>query len=416
MGNRGQHREDVVLQSGGQQASAAITVGGLESTGIDRLARHLSGRAQPTLDATSTAIRTGRGERPGKRYGLASANGGLRDKARGLGVNEFARPEVGEGFAVFSVFAQKNDEKRAWDYTTGARRNKKGHIWGYHHAAVVARSLDGNDWMTLENYARSEQIQDKAYEYLVQKYSGVARDKVNALKRAGTPEKEIRAELHYYLLYEHDRARSDFQSLQSNLATPTLWFFRMYGSRPGQSFHEEQAASGAFVNPLTVRIRKDAVVQLDKTEEVILDSIDANRISWSSARAPLNTLATETTQAFIPMRADLAQLRDAQTGNQRTAGLRQVNDDYTTWLDDTFVPRMAAALSAIKRGTVGAADTLEDLKAEVDNPETLGLLSRVGYGIYDFFNDFFSSDNSRARLTSLANLRTAINDVPEKVV
>ena len=116
------------------------------------------------------------------------------------------------------------------------------------------------------------------------------------------------------------------------------------------------------------------------------------------------------------MRDELTRLKDARTGDQRTAGLQQVNDDYTTWLDNTFVPRMAAALRAIKRGTVGATDTLEDLKAEVDSPETLGLLSRLGYGIYDFFNDFFSSNNSRARLTSLANLRTAINDVPEKVV
>ena len=83
MGNRGQHKEDVVLQSGAQQASASITVGGLESSGIDRLAAHLSGRARPTLDAASTAIRTGPGDRPGKRYGLASANGDFRKKRAG---------------------------------------------------------------------------------------------------------------------------------------------------------------------------------------------------------------------------------------------------------------------------------------------------------------------------------------------
>lgn len=436
MGNQGSQTEDVVLQSeGAEEASATITAGGLGSPGIDRLAEHLSDAAPQPDDAQATikaALGTIKPEklddRPGRAYGLASAGGGLSGKAARLGVNEFASPEVGEGFATFSIFAQgkTKDGKAAVDYTTGRPRSREGQdIWGYHHAAVAARSLDGKDWMTLENYNRSPQINDKVYQYLEEKYSRVARKKRNELRLAGKTNAEITQELQYFLSAQHAGARNDYQKIfrDSNITGAALWFFRMYGSKPGQSFHEQQAASGAYVNPLTVRVRKNVVGQhltkLQANERLIVNSIAAARIRWSPARAALNTLDTATTQAFGAMQLVLDGLKDQRDDSQLTLGLQQVNALYTAWLNNDFVPRMADALHAIKRGTLGAKPTtLPALKAQAGSPETQGKLYGIGSGIGDYLNDwnYFSSNASADRITSLTNLRAAIDNVPNKAV
>ncbi|WP_438292890.1 hypothetical protein [Streptomyces sp. HUAS TT7] len=54
--------------------------------------------------------------------------------------------------------------------------------------------------------------------------------------------------------------RQDFED-----HTCRSWFFRGYGG-PGESFHEQQAASGYFDNPMTLRVARppagpDAIAQ-----------------------------------------------------------------------------------------------------------------------------------------------------------
>jgi len=429
MGNSGSRTGDIVLQSGTHKASATITSDDMISHGINRLAGHLSDTA-PQPEDTQTALNTALSKitpaklepPPGKSYGRASAKGGLSDKARKLGVNEFARPEVGEGFATYTVFSQ---DKKATDYTTrrSGRPGKEG--WGYHHAAVVARSLDGKDWMTLENYNRTPQIREKANQYLVQKYTGVARRKQKELRLAGKTAAEIKQETYIYLTQKHAAASLDYQKLLQNSAIPgdAMWFFHMYGSKLGQTFHEQQAASGAYVNPLTVRTRKNVVGlhrnKLDANEQRILTSIAAARINWSPARAALDTLDAATTQAFTAMRAILDGLKDQRTDAQLTLGLQQVGALYAAWLTNSFVPRMADALHAIKRGTLGARPTtLVGLKAQADSPETQSTVYGIASGVGDWLNDknYFSSNASSDRTTSLTNLRAAIQNVPGKAV
>lgn len=425
MANSGRQTEDVVLQSGEHEGSATITAGGLRSAAIDRLAAHLSDAApqpadpQAALGAALGAIRPEEpDQRPGQQYGRASAGGGVTAKARKLGVNEFARPEIGEGFATFSIFPQGGG---AFDYTTGRRQKRQG-IWGYHHAAVVARSLDHNDWMTLENYNRTPQAEDKAYAVLRRKYARVAKKKWAELKRGGATDEAAKTGLQDYLTAEHEGARQEYNAIfqRSQLPAGRLWFFRMYGSGRGQSFHEQQAATRGYVNPLTVRVRRNVVgqrsQQLVVTERTILASIAAEQINWRGARAGLDTLQAATRVAFTAMRQVLDGIAARRTDDELADGVRQVNTLYTTWLTNSFVPAMATAMRAVKRGGLDARPptTLGALKREANAAEAPGRLSGAGDLWYDW--SYFSHNTSADRTTSLTNLRSAINAVPARAV
>ena len=249
MGNRGNYTEDIVLDSGKSKGSATIKVDGQGSPGINRLAKYMTnqGSKSTNLYSALSAIKPDvLNDRPGKTYELAAA-AGLRRKAKRLGVNEFARPEVGEGFATFSVYSREKDNAPA-DYTTGVRLPRKAEgVWGYHHAAVVARSLDGDDWMTLENYRRNYQVSDKIDQHILKKFAGAAVAKRKELQGTGKTKAQIEQALLNFLFNRRD-VRDEQAALlkQSDALLPTMWFFRMYGSEPGQSFHEEQAKSGGF--------------------------------------------------------------------------------------------------------------------------------------------------------------------------
>ena len=424
-GNQGRSTEDVVLQSDDAgEASATIAVDGRGSAGTDRLAAHLSDPApqpadpQQTIDAALGTIRRGNLQGPvGAAFGLASARGGLDGKAQRLGVNAFAQPEVGEGFATFSVFS--SDEK-ASDYTTG-RRRQRPNVWGYHHAAVVARSADHQDWVTLENYNRSPELNDRVYGILKEKYSRVAKRKWGEFKRAGRTGEQAAAEVRDYLVQEHEQASADYQRMfqDSAVSGSQLWFFRMYGSRRGQSFHEQQADSGAYVNPLTVRIRRNVVGQqlskLNATERGVLGSIAAAQINWAPARRALDALHRQTTNAFATMKGRLNAIGERRTEAQSDAAIGQVEADYTAWLANAFTPRMDAALRAIKRGGLGGpAVTLADLQRQAAALEAPGYFAGAGDWLTDM--NYFGTNASADRLTSLANLRAAIRDVPRRTL
>ncbi|MGH9123844.1 MAG: hypothetical protein ACRDZ8_03830 [Acidimicrobiales bacterium] len=109
-----------------------------------------------------------------------------------LGLNRMAQPEVGQAFGSIQMRAK---DKRDWK-TGKHRTEEEGGTWGSHYGAVVAKS--GGDSVTLENYARARENQ------------GI----------------------------------SD--------ATTQMYYFQMYGSEVGQTWHETWAnTSRRVVNPLT---------------------------------------------------------------------------------------------------------------------------------------------------------------------
>lgn len=129
-------------------------------------------------------------------HGLSKADRARYDQVmRSFGLNEGASPDVGGAFVTASMGWK--DLKSGKDFSNPA--NAAGY-WVYHWGGVVARS--GNDVITLENY---------------------------------------------------DRTREDGRTPDP---TDTRYFFKMYGSeKKGQSFHEQQAKTGAFANPVTVAFR-----------------------------------------------------------------------------------------------------------------------------------------------------------------
>jgi hypothetical protein len=102
-------------------------------------------------------------------YGTAQRNGTFRVIAgqpadRHFGVNRYAAPEVGEGFAICSFQAVpagqtlagaqlSTDHNRVGDPVL-----ERSSFWSAHYAGVVAR--DGGDVITLENYARHTEVAD----------------------------------------------------------------------------------------------------------------------------------------------------------------------------------------------------------------------------------------------------------------
>ncbi|MFJ3672363.1 DUF4157 domain-containing protein [Streptomyces sp. NPDC090106] len=186
--------------------------------------------------------------------------------AQELGVNNHARPEVGEAFATLSIGSdQKIDYATAAPGTTSTDHSDVD-VWNYHFAGVVARSGDGNDWVTLENYTRNQQAQ-KAMQDLEAKLLDAYRRKTVGWfrnKEGRTPKGRFESERIIEMIQElaattRAKAVAEYNALSvAQEAWQSKWFFRMYGSGAGQRFHERQYAGGQgdFVNPLTIRTRR----------------------------------------------------------------------------------------------------------------------------------------------------------------
>jgi hypothetical protein len=204
-----------------------------------------------------------------EQYGSALREhpGEADEAARAMGINNHARPDVGEAFAILSI---GNDTKI--DYATAepgrtSTDRTDVDVWNYHFAGVVARSLDGADWLTLENYTRNQQA-EKALHELKDKLLVEYREKTKGwlFNRAGKePKGQWESDKITEMIKElgktsFNEAQAEYRALGEDMMTwQRKWFFRMYGSHVGQRFHERQYKSGQgdIVNPLTVRVRAD---------------------------------------------------------------------------------------------------------------------------------------------------------------
>lgn len=113
------------------------------------------------------------------------------------GINEYAEANLGDVYQISHIGTSKTrlrEETALYDFKSG---NTISTSWGWHFATVVA--VSGGDRVTLENFARGD-------------------------FRGGNPDPR--------------------------------WYFQMYGSKRGQSFHEETASTGTYANPVTV-VHKD---------------------------------------------------------------------------------------------------------------------------------------------------------------
>lgn len=268
MGNKNSYRHEAVFKNKNkpQEAETVLNIKSEPDSGDSKV----SGIATALTDSPKNldpkkirekAIEGSQKELPGKHYGVQAGNKQLDKKAKKLGVNQYAKPDIGEGYATFSVSASK--EKQIDYVQTGKEREILKSIWGYHFATVIAKSLDGKDTITLENYNRTDDIYEqlsKIVDRLVQgnkkKFAAIL-DEVQTKKGDNRP--QIQAKLITALSVARNKstgeAQDDFLDILGAYDSTRSWFFMMQGSGKGQSFHEQQSASDAFVNPITLRVR-----------------------------------------------------------------------------------------------------------------------------------------------------------------
>lgn len=157
----GSYQMQVVMSGNGGAAPWREKVGLHLAHHLDKTAR--SGGTTNPAEAAAAASGTEVPKEPevARDYGTT-----LRERpaeadraAQEMGVNQYARPLVGEGFGTHSV---GDDDKRDFatvpdgeEFTDRAADD----IWNYHFAGVVARSMDEESWVTLENYNRNYNAQ-----------------------------------------------------------------------------------------------------------------------------------------------------------------------------------------------------------------------------------------------------------------
>jgi hypothetical protein len=217
----------------------------------------------------------------GKQYGEALGRGKLDDRAEEIGVNEHALPDVGEAYVTYSVRQDvKTEDEGLTDYTQHRQKKRGGLIpalramgiksldkmktktvpqvrpksWDMHYAGVVAMSPTGSDRITLEDYNRNDEMNDlraELYERLKVRYAAELEGKEHLMSAS-----EILTELAQSIDgMEWIDARGLANQMVSAQGRST-WYFRMFGVRKDQSFHQLSHEGGDTVNPLTLRVGK----------------------------------------------------------------------------------------------------------------------------------------------------------------
>ncbi|WP_143663839.1 DUF4157 domain-containing protein [Streptomyces sp. rh34] len=249
----GKHAMEIVLQGDSPPMSWS------ESNGAAIAGRAANSVREKTGDDSDTSVAEQYGS------GLRKHPDHADDAARELGINNHARPEVGEAFATLSIGSDaKIDYATAAEGETSTDRSAVD-VWNYHFAGVVARSTDRQDWVTLENYTRNQQAQkalhdleSKLLSEYTQKTKGWFSNREGKTPKGMFESDRITTMIQELANVTRTKAQQEYQALgMDEKAWKTKWFFRMYGSGEGQRFHEQQYKSGQgdFVNPLTIRTR-----------------------------------------------------------------------------------------------------------------------------------------------------------------
>ena len=224
--------------------------------GTHELAQALSGGDVSVLDAAQVMKDAPSGHNPnfttveGRAYGEAVNRGDVTSRAQTLGINQFARAGIGEGYVTQTVGISGAEPLK--DYS-GDRTQE--FTWGYHYAAVVADSSDHREQILMENYARVSDVREGKTR-LLNKLREQFADELAGLVSAGNENQQIGEILHWlvFKLQAVGREADDAYMAMFRELGPlkSMWYFRMVGSHKGQSFHELMQRSGYFANPMTL--------------------------------------------------------------------------------------------------------------------------------------------------------------------
>jgi outer membrane protein OmpA-like peptidoglycan-associated protein len=244
------------LGKGAQGVKVPIeTSSGTVITGTHSLAE---GLAQGNVSVPEAATRMGSHADPaaGKAYGTGLTGGTVRQHGKDLGINEEARAGVGEGYVTQTIASAADEGGTKKDYSKGGQVNE--FVWGYHFSSVVAQSLDGADQIAMENYARKADLIAGQKALLAQLQRDFAAQ-INGLVLAGEDKDKIGAILHRLDTGKDPTLQQATQAYQAMVNEQlgnikTMWYFRMIGTKAGQSFHEQMAATRYFANPPTLAV------------------------------------------------------------------------------------------------------------------------------------------------------------------
>lgn len=163
---------------------------------------------------------------------------------RKVGANQFVNPEVGQGYGTFSVLDKKSTE--------GPTR------WGYHFGAVVAKSGDGKDNITLENINRNKSVEPIMWD-IVAHIKGKFAEELEHFEFEGEDldSSEQYSQLKKFLLNVNiGTATAMHNKTKNSLDMSEAWYFMLYGTDNGQDFHSQQVESEHFANPMTLTVGK----------------------------------------------------------------------------------------------------------------------------------------------------------------
>ncbi|MDP9072729.1 MAG: hypothetical protein M3N98_00915 [Actinomycetota bacterium] len=240
---------------------------------------------------------------PARYTGMANK----RRRDRALGINAGAAAQVGEGYVINQNEKMAGDEAgnvkladflAALDKKLANAAMSPDEIamfkqkWGCHYAGIVARV--GGDSVSLENYNRGTQL-DWIVDDLHASQIGAVRELRDHLDALVTADAKIPAipKLRRQWMLEQQKTlaklgdkATDGQKAaeaalkQSNdavkgmeIRAEDLWHFKMYGTKRGQSFHEQW--SGAVNDPMTLRVRQSTSNQ--RQQQAVTNAIAALR-------------------------------------------------------------------------------------------------------------------------------------------
>jgi outer membrane protein OmpA-like peptidoglycan-associated protein len=229
------------------------TAGSTEVSGMLKLAEGLSGGDVSLEDAKARLSDKGISPTPGKAYGESLHSGDVATRGEALGINKQAKAQIGEAYVTQTIPSNLEQGGTKREYAADVPTDRE-FVWGYHFGATVAESNDGKDQILLENYARVTDLREGQAQLLAQLKEEFA-EQLREAVLAG----DVRTQIGQALIAlgdTADTAGAAYSAMYSEQVgkLQKLWYFRMVGEGGGQSFHEQMAASGYFVNPLTVAV------------------------------------------------------------------------------------------------------------------------------------------------------------------
>ena len=367
--------------------------------------------------------------------------GGRRqEQARSMGLNEFAEPQVGEGYVIKSEFTPEFmqgttaqlDTQQYLAAIQALQQIEPGKdvtsqqvvdenvrammsVWGVHYAGVVAR--DGADTVTLENYNRiperdwevrrifnnlfedfadfRQYIADKA-ETLNLNYSTAQASRlikeVNDLHKAAVQQGRVVDAKYSKAVHEAQESLANGLQKDDEMYN-SLIHFQMYG--PGdQSFHS--AFKGMTSNPVTYRTRasvKEGLAdQIEDRAAAYVGILRHANLGPKAARRleDLHTEMTETIKSFATT------VRTTSDDDSATLTATQLANYRANVFAD---PKLAQRLYRCYCDILG--DEPGDPPAT--RPELVGLIDVK-------LDEFFVRDQTKAYLRAL---RTLINALPD---